>query len=177
MGILYFCSDFLRTSKDFKVNDVRFDFTATSVAGSSTKSAEAITLRAAAATQSFSVTRTVDISEIGDDDVLEYVAKIYKVKVDNSIISVTVSPAGAYTVENLTVTAVGVSGSIMIPSYTMGNAFTLTSGMIVFTEAFFKKLKEDRSVSVTVTGMTDAPAGTTINIRYESDVIFTASLL
>jgi hypothetical protein len=43
-------------------------------------------------------------------------------------------------------------------------------------EAFIMKLVGSGSVSVTVTGKTDAPAGTTINISYESDLLFTASI-
>ena len=164
------------TSIDFKVNDVSFDFETTSTTGASSMPAEAMTLRAAA-TQSFAVTRTVDISEMGSSDVLEYADKINKVRIDNSIISVTVSPAGNYTIENLTVKAAGVSGSIVVPSYTIGNTFTLTSDMNAFTNAFLMKLLSNKSISVTVTGMTDAPVGTTINIHYESDLMFTASLL
>ena len=166
------------TSKDFKVNDVKFDFSAESKASASEMPAGEATMRATTAvTQSFSVTRMVNISELGSDDVIEYKNKISKVIVDNSLINVTVSPSGAYTVEKLTITAVGVSGSIVIPSYTIGNPFTLTSDMNAFTIAFLNMLLPDNSVSVTVSGKTDAPVGTTINVRYESDLIFTASLL
>ena len=158
------------TSKDFKVSGVEFNFTAVSTA--STKSATR-----AEATQSFSVTRTVKISEIGSEDVAEYANKINRVLADNSLINVTVTPAGTYTVENLTITAAGVTGSLVVPSYTMGSAFTLPSNTAAFTSAFIMKLVNARTVSVTVTGMTDAPEGTTLNITYESDLIFTASLL
>ena len=163
------------TSKDFKVNDVSFDFTAVCTEGTTTKSAEAVALRAAA-TQSFTVTRAVNISELGSD-VIDYAGKIKKVSVENSLISVTANPAGAYTIENLTVKATGVSGSIEIPSFTIGNPFPLTSGMNVYTISFINQLISINSVSVTVTGMTDAPAGTTLNISYKSDLIMTASVL
>ena len=164
------------TSIDFKVNDVSFDFETTSTTGTSSMPSDAMTLRAAA-TQSFAVTRTVNISEMGSSDVTEYADKIIKVRVDNSLIKVTVNPTGTYTIENLTIKAVGVSGSILVPSYTIGNTFTLTSEMNAFTNAFILKLLNDKSISVTVTGRTDAPVGTTINISYESDLFFTASLL
>jgi len=163
------------TSQDFKVKNVSFNFTAESNDVSTTSGGDVKTR--AATSQSFTVTRTVNMSEIGSNDVMEYANKIKKVSVDNSLIRVTVNPAGAYTVENLTVTASGVSGSLVIPSYTIGNPFTLTSDMNAFTNTFIMKLLSAKSVSVTVTGMTDAPAGTTINISYESDLLFTASIL
>ena len=164
------------TSKDFKVKNVNFNFSAESIAGTPAKSAEAMIMRAAA-TQTFTETRTVNISEIGSDDVMEYASKISKVSVDNSLIKITVNPAGTYTVESLTITAAGVTGSIIVPSYTIGDTFTLSSDMNAFTNAFIMKLLSAKSVSVTVTGTTDAPVGTTINVSYISDLIFTASIL
>ena len=163
------------TSKDFKVNNVSFKFIAESKAGATTTSIGALSTRAAA-TQSFTVTRTIDISELGSDDVVKYANKIDAVRINNSLVQVTVNPAGTYTVENLTVTASGVSGSIVIPTYTTGASFTLTSDMNTFTSAFIMKLVSAKTVSVTVTGMTDAPVGTTLNISYDSDLLFTASI-
>jgi len=162
------------TSTDFKVNNVHFDFSTNVEEGPSSSSAD-VFFRAA--TQTFTITRLVNISELGSDDVIEYANKISKVVIDNSLIRVTVSPAGTYTIENLTVTASGVPGSIVIPSYTMGSPFTLTSDMNTFTSAFIMKLISAKSLSVTVSGKTDAPVGTTINISYESNLIFTAGLL
>jgi hypothetical protein len=125
---------------------------------------------------SFSVTRTVDVSEIESSDVIEYANKISNVTVNNSLINVTTTPAGNYTVANLTVSVDGVSGSLVVPSYTIGSAFTPPSNMNTYTAAFIMKLLSAESVTVTVSGKTDAPAGTTVDISYENDLVFTAKL-
>jgi hypothetical protein len=164
-----------KMKKDFKVNGVKFDFTTESKSGTLAKAPGEVTLRSA--TQSFTVTRAVDISEMGNDDVVEYAKKINSVVVNNSLIRVTTVPAGTFVVENLTVTAAGVPGSIVIPSYTIGSLFSLTADMNVFTSAFMMKLINSKSVSATVKGNTDAPPGTVINISYESDLLISASVL
>jgi hypothetical protein len=164
------------TSKDFTVKGVSFDFSAESKAGTATKSAEAVAVRAAT-DQSFTVTRAVNISELGSNDVIEYANKINAVKANNALIKVTAVPVGDYTVENLTVTAVGVAGSLFFQQpFTLGGDITLPANANTYMEAFIMKLVDNGSVSVTVTGKTDAPAGTTINICYESDLLFTASI-
>jgi hypothetical protein len=163
------------TSKDFTVDNVRFDFEAV-VAGGVPKAAMAI-VRTAETNNSFSVTRTVNLDEIGSDDIVEYADKISKVMVNSSLLHVTVSPADTHSVTNLTVTAAGVAGSLVIPSCTVGGDFTLPDNTKAYTTAFIMKLLSAGSLTVTVEGQTDAPAGTTINVRYENDLIFTASLL
>jgi len=126
---------------------------------------------------SFTVTRTVNISELGSSELDEYANKISNVVVNSSLINVTIVPAGSYTVSNLTVSAAGVSGSLVVPSYTVGGAFTPPSNMFTYTATLIMKLIEAKSLTVTVSGDTDAPVGTTVNISYENDLIFTASLL
>ena len=163
------------TSIDFHVNGVNFQFSAVSNAETSTKSAEEVTLRALP--QTFTVTRTVDIAELGDPDVIKYADKINNVEVSNAQIVVTSIPEGDYTIENLTVTAVGVTGSLVVDrSFTTNSAFTLLPTSNAFTKDFILKLRKAKSVPVTVTGKTDAPAGTTIHISYESDLLFTANI-
>ena len=163
------------TSRDFTVNGVEFGFTAVTTADAAI--AKGAT-KAAGETSTFSVTRTVNISEIGDSDIIEYANKISKVAVNSSTLSVTTDPSGSYIVENLTVSAVGVSGSpLVIPSYTLGGAFTSPAGMNDFTAGFIMKLLRDKSVTVTVSGETNAPANTEVNIIYDNDLLFTASLL
>ena len=183
------------TSRDFKANNIQFDFTATAVDDVTTSSAsqstttsalpagvtalsaeQAVTTRAAATT-SFSVTRTVDIAELNNADVIKYANKIKNVMANSSTVTVTTVPSGDYTVTGLTITAEGVPGSIVIPSYTIGGAFTAPADMNAFTAAFILKLLDVRSISVTVQGQTDAPAGTTININYKNDIVCTANLL
>ena len=162
-------------SSDFTVDDVTFNFSADVDNG-----AEAATKSGgtrASAANSFTVTRTVNISEIGSPDVVEYASKISKVMVNSSLLNVTTTPAGSYTVTNLTVSAVNVSGSLVIPSYTVGGTFTPPSNMNSYTATFITALINAKSVSVTVSGETDAPTGTTVNISYENDLVFTAKLL
>jgi len=165
------------TSRDFTVNNIAFDFEATARDNVTTLSGDPAVTTRVGETTSFAVTRTVDISEMGNDDIIEYAAKINKIVVNSSVITVTASPAGTYTVTDLKVTAVGVAGELVIPSYTMGSAFVAPANMNAYTTAFIMRLLSAKTVQVTVTGNSDAPAGTTINIQYESDIVCTASLL
>jgi len=162
------------TSIDFKVKGVKFDF---SGVVSELAPLQVPELRAGA-TQTFAVTRTVNISEIGDSDAVSYANKISKVVVNSSLVKVTFVPAGSYTIENLVITADGVAGSpLSVPTISTGGTFTFTSAMNNFTAAFVTKLLSTKTITVTVRGETDAPVGTTINISYESDLLLTASLL
>ena len=165
------------TSKEIKVNGVSFKFTAVSNAPAATRSAGEVELRAA--TQTFSVTRTVLLSELGNPDVVEFANKIRNVTVSNTQITVTADNGVNYTVENLTVTAVGVAGSLAVPTFVMGGTVALPANTKSFTEAFVAQLytTATHSVAVTVTGKTDAPAGTTLNVSYESDLVLTARIL
>jgi len=162
------------TSRDFTVNNVKFDFSA--VTEGAAASAPAVEMRAETS-NTFSVTRVVNLSEIGSSDVVEYAGKISKVVANSSLLNITASPSGTYSVANVTVTAEGVSGSLLVPSYTLGGAFTAPANMSAYTSAFIMKLLTSKTVTVTVSGQTDAPVGTTIRISYESDLLFTASLL
>ena len=135
-----------------------------------------VTVRAGETTSS-TVTRTVNISEMGNDDIIEYAGKISKIAVNSSLITVTAVLAGTYTVTDLKVTATGVTGELVIPSYTMGSSFTAPVNMNAYTTAFIMRLLSVKTIQGTVTGKSDAPAGTTIHIKYESDIVFTASLL
>ena len=166
------------TSKDFTVNNINLDFTAVTenMPALSNSSADVSMRAAAAAMSTFSVTRTVDISELGSSELAEYASKISKVVVNAATVSVTTNPSGNYTVSNLKISATGVSGSLEIPSYTIGSAFTAPSNMNSYLANLLLKLTNDKKVTVTVSGQTDALPGTTIKVSYESDVLFTASL-
>jgi len=59
----------------------------------------------------------------------------------------------------------------------MGSAFTAPSNMLNYMSAFIMRLVAVGSVKVTVSGQSDAPAGTELTIRIEGDAILTASLL
>jgi len=166
------------TSLDFNVNNVSFDFSTTVADNPSPMPAESASLRATTATQTFSVTRTINISELGSDDAVKYANKISNVAVSNSLITIEASPAGSYTVENIKITADGVTGSpLNVPTFTIDGSFTFTTEMNKFTAAFIAKLLSAKSISVTVSGTTNAPVGTTIDIYYKSNLVLTASLL
>ena len=162
------------TSKKFTVNDVKFNFSANV---DNTAAAAMSGMTRAGTTNSFTVTRTVNISELGSSELEEYASKISEVAVNSSLINVTINLEGNYTVTNLTVSAAEVPGSLVVPSYTVGGAFTPPSNMFTYTATLIMKLIDAKSVTVTVKGDTDAPIGTTVNISYENDLIFTASLL
>ena len=162
------------TSKDFKVNNVSFDFTAK--AGTSTMSTPVMSLRSEGVTQSFSETRTIDISELGSSEVTEYKNKISQVAMDHSLVKVTADAPGTFIVENLTLMSPAIPGSMVIPSYTLGGTLSLTQAMEAYMILLVMKLVGDKTVTVTVSGLTNAPPGTTLSISYESDMIFTASV-
>ena len=162
-------------SRDIKVNNVKFAFEAP-VSSNAAETLLAVTTRAGTE-NSFSVTRTVDISEMGNSEIIEYANKIKKVTVNTSLLVITTSPAGSYTVTGVKVTATGVGGELSVPSYTLGSAFTPPDEMNTYTAAFITQLLFAKTVTVTVSGKTDAPAGTVINISYESNLVFTVSLL
>jgi hypothetical protein len=152
-------------SHDFTVNNVDFDFSTT------------VSAATRAGGNPFTLTRTVTISEIGSSDIVAHADKISKVVVSSSLFNITASPEGDYTVIGLTISAVNVPGSLVISSYTMGDAFTPPANINTYTAAFIMKLLRDKSLTVTVSGETDAPAGTTLNISYKNNLIFTAFLL
>jgi hypothetical protein len=87
----------------------------------------------------------------------------------------TVTPAGNFTVTGLKLTAAGISDSLDVASCQIGGTFTPPPGMNLYTAAFIIRLIKEGSISVTVTGQTDAPPGTTIKISDENDLLFTAS--
>ena len=161
------------TSRDIKVNNVKFEFAATS---SNAETRGAVETRAAT-DNTFTVTRLVNITELGNSEIIEYAGKISKVAVNSPLLKITASPPGNYTVSDVTVIAEGVAGTLSVPSYTLGNAFTPPTNMNAYTVAFVTKLLSAKLVSVTVSGKTDAPAGTVIRISYESDMVLTANLL
>jgi len=161
-------------SRDFNVKNVKFDFSA--ITEGAAASASAVGMRAETP-NTFSVTREVNLSEIGSSDLMDYAGKISKVAVNSSLLNITASPSGSYSVANVTVKADGVSGSLLVPSYTLGGTFTAPANMNAYTSTFIMKLLSAKTITVTVSGQTDAPAGTTIRISYESDLLFTASLL
>ena len=45
-----------------------------------------------------------------------------------------------------------------------------------YTSTFLMKLLDAEKIDVTVTGQSDAPAGTTLNIKYQNDIMCTAGL-
>ena len=163
------------TSKDITVNGVNLNFPIT-INAAAVAPGE-MQLFSAAAPRSFNVTTRVHLDELGKPDMVEWANKITKVAVTNSVVTVTANPSGNYIVENLNITAVTVSGSLIVPTYTFGNPFTLTTEMKAFTGGLFFKLLRDKVLDVTIKGDTDAPAGTIININYKSDLVLTASLL
>ena len=165
------------TSHDFTVKNISFDFTADAEDSPAASSSSTEPSMRAATITSFSVTRTVDISEMGSSEITTYASKIYNAVVNSALVSIETTPSGSYTVSNLKISAPGVSGSLIIPSYTIGGAFTAPSNMNAYLSDFILKLIDAKSLSVTVSGQTDAPTGTTIDISYESDVLFTASIL
>ena len=167
---------------DFKADDVQFDLSGIEVnsgsgSGSSSVRASGALLSIATATNSFSETFTVDISEISSSDLTKYMDRISKVVANNSLLTISVTPPNEYSVVDLKVTVNGVPGSLDIPSYTMGEDFTPPSNMNAFTAAFIMKLINAGQADVTVSGKTDAPAGTKIDVFYECDLVFTAKLL
>ena len=162
-------------SKDFSVKGVKFAFNATvegatrAVVDSGTRTGEA---------NPFSVTRTVSLADIGSSELTEYKNMIDRVKVDNTQLQVTVSPSGSYTVTELKIAATGVAGSpLAVPSLSVGGTFSPPAGIEAFTSALVMKLVSAGSVEVTVSGVTDAPAGATLSISYDNDLTFTASVL
>ena len=163
-------------SRDIKVNNVKFEFNATASDNMATSSA-AVATKAGGMDNSFTVTRSVNISELGNSDLEEYASKINKIMVNSSLLNITTVPAGSYSVSDVTITAVGVTGSLSIASYTLGGVFTPPANMISYTIAFVDKLLHDKTITVTVTGKTDAPSGTVVNVSYESDMVFTVSLI
>ena len=160
---------------DITVNNVKFAFD-TTVAGNAATTYQAVATRAGT-DNTFTVTRTVNISEMGSSEIMEYKGKITNVIVNRSLLNITTNPAGSYSVADVTVTADGVTGSLLVPSYTLGDDFNPPANMITYTTALVKELIKAGTVSVTVAGKTDAPAGTTINISYESDLLLKASVL
>jgi len=162
-----------KITHDFTVENVKFNFEA-DVVEETTKST--ITGAAAEANNVFSVTKEINLADISSSEFTEYKDRITKVTVDNLSLEVTFIPAGQYIIEDLKLTAVGVSGSLEIPSYKAGENFTPPTNLNSYTSAFFKKLISAGKLDVTVTGKTNAPKGVKVKISYAYDLVFTAKL-
>ena len=160
-----------KVTHNFTVENVKLSFEA-EVKDATTKS----TMTATEAKNSFSVTREVNLAEILNPELTEYKDRITKVAVENLSVEVTFNPAGNYTIEDLTLTADGVSGSLNIPSYKAGEDFIPPTNLNSYASAFFKKLISDGKFEVTVSGKTDAPKGVKVKVSYEYDLVFTAKL-
>jgi hypothetical protein len=164
------------TSKDIKVNGVKFDFTAVTTEGGATKSGGMVKTDEPE-TSNFGVTRLVDIKELSPE-VEEYCKQISNVEADNSRVTVTINSQDAFTVTNLKIAAPGVTGSPqVILLYTSGTVYEASPAMNTFMAALAKKLLDEK-VSVTVScDKIDVPADITVKISYESDMVFKAKLL
>lgn len=162
-----------KVTTNIEVDDVTFDFEAITAGSPSSSSIS----RNAAMTSTFSVTRSVSLAEIGSSELMKYADRITKIAVNSSLLKVTIEPSGEYTVTNLTVSAVGVPGSLVVPEYVIGDVFTPPANMETYTIAFIMKLLNNEPIEVTVSGQTDAPTGVKVKISYENDLVFTAKVL
>ena len=153
--------DGVTVTKYFTVENAKFDFSPKVVSGTP---------------NNFSATRTVYVSEINNTDVDEYADKVTGVEMKKSSLSITTSPSSSYTITDLFITAVGVSGWINISSCTVGNTIDLSSYMNDFTSSFIRELLRSRSVKVTIKGKTTAPVNTTINFSFKNDWVFSAEI-
>jgi len=162
------------TSKDVTVNGVEFKFMATTAA---VKSGGASIARSATTNSSFNITEELDISDLSDEEVIEYADKIRKIKVKSSQVKVTMNAPGKLTVTNFVISAEGVTGKITVPSYTVGDVFEPTKEMNEYTASLIEKLLKSKKLKVTVSGETDAPVGTIVTVSYKNDIVFTISLL
>ena len=88
------------------------------------------------------------------------------VEITNPRLSIT--PANI-SVSNLKIDATGI-GSMIIPSYTTGSSFNPPAEWNPFFSNLFLKLLENNPITVTVSGETDAPVGTTLTITYTNDL-------
>ena len=167
------------TTLDIPVDNVRFNFDAIT---SSDPAGMILNARSASimnieGLNFFSVTETVNISDIGNVNVGQYLDKINDVIVNKSQLVITAVPTGAFTISNLKIEVQGSAESLVIPSYTLGDTFIAPAGMISFTTRFFMMLISGQDLTVTVSGQTSAPLDTTIKVTYQNDLVFKAKLL
>ena len=170
------------TSVDVKVDNVAFSFI-TPVESAIQQPAENAgqqILFASNQTQeevwnTFTATREINVDEIGSSDVKKYIDQISKITANQATVSISTDPAGTYTVSELKISYDG-GGSLTIPSYKMGEAFTPPSELNVYISGFVWKLLSGNNIKVTVSGKTNAPAGTSVIVKYETDLVFTASI-
>ena len=163
-----------KITHDFKVENVKLNFEATTEENAAAKSA--MTGTAIDVKSKFSVTREVNLAEISSSELMEYKDRISKVSAENLSLEVTFTPAGNYTIEDLILTAKGVTESLEIASYKSGEKFIPPKNLNSFTSAFFKKLISAGKLEVTVEGKTDAPKGVKVKVSYGYDLVFTAKL-
>jgi|GEM_PF-2266042 len=170
------------TSVDVKVDNVAFSFitpVASSVQQPTGNTGQQILFASNQAQEeilnTFTVTRAINIDEIGSSDVKKYIDQISKVTAKQATVSISTDPAGIYTVSELKMFYEGGS-SLTIPSYKIGEAFTSPSELNAYISGFVGKLLSGGDIKVTVSGKTDALVGTSIIVKYETDLVFTASI-
>ena len=170
------------TSVDVKVDNVAFSFitpVASSVQQPTGNTGQQILFASNQAQEeilnTFTVTRAINIDEIGSSDVKKYIDQISKVTAKQATVSISTDPAGIYTVSELKMSYEGGS-SLTIPSYKIGEAFTSPSELNAYISGFVGKLLSGGDIKVTVSGKTDALVGTSIIVKYETDLVFTASI-
>ncbi|MDR2890525.1 MAG: hypothetical protein LBV18_02830 [Alistipes sp.] len=167
MFALVGCSEFLgdADSMDIDVDRVLFDFPAT-VEGSGSAGGEAV--------NSFTTFRTLDISDIGSRRVTEFADIIIGLEVERASLIVSALDNREYLIKNLSVMADVPDSPQVIETTLTGRESVAGEGMRNFIREIVSRLVAGDEVVVSISGHTDAPADTRLNIDLESAIEFFA---
>lgn len=167
------CSEFLDKSDSvgIEADKVIFDFPATVADGDlgATESAP----------YKFKAVTALSIEDIGDHDVVELAESITSVFVESSRIYVTTEKGKrGYRIERLIIAADNVADSPQtIEPFVVGHDHIGTETERLFITELVERLVCHEIVNVTVEGYTNAPLHTHIDVKIESDILFSADPL
>ncbi len=127
----------------------------------------------------FKAVTALSIDNLGDHDVVEIAESITSVSVERSRIYVTTDNGKrGYTIEKLIIAADDVPDSPQtIEPFVVGHDHTGTETENLFIKELVERLVCREIVNVTVEGYTDTPLHSHIDVKIESDILFSADPL
>lgn len=165
------CSEFLDDAEGTNIDaeDVRFDFSAT-VEGSGQGELSDTPNR-------FTTFRSLTVSDIGSREVTERAGEITDIAIEETSLLVRASDGAEYLVKNLSIETDVTGSPQVIEKYLTGKEYRADWPMMEFVVRLVARLVKGDEMVVTITGNTDAPVGTRLDIDLNSEIDFEADPL
>ena len=161
------------TTTEIKVSSVSFELDNITVEEDLSKStADGLNI--------FNATHEVTLNDIQglSDDAIKYASKIESVETGDASVTITTTNEDGTVVKEFVLTATGISSSINISQYNLGEPYTDFANMQDFVTQLLMKLFVNKSANLTASGKTDITSGENIKIKITiEDITLVAGLL